>query len=150
MAHKKVIALQSISGGYFDVNTTEKRSHANILQDTGLQLISNALPHENDTAHVYFTKEFTLCKTKHVFFFSIQSLNRSLPRTDQMFCHYGWIKFTTIFYSFAVMWQIWSQVLTAQNATSWMVAISETYNSCSFIRLTKGVNGRPYPVACTW
>lgn len=68
MAHKKVIALQSISGGYFDVNTTEKRSHANILQDTGLQLISNALPHKNDTAHVYFTKEFTLCKTKHVFF----------------------------------------------------------------------------------
>lgn len=40
----------------------QKRSHANILQDTGLQLISNALPHENDTAHVYFTKEFTLCK----------------------------------------------------------------------------------------
>ncbi len=46
----------------------EKRSHANILQDTGLQLISDALPHKNDTAHVYFTKEFTRCKTKHFLF----------------------------------------------------------------------------------
>ncbi len=38
----------------------EKRSHANILQDTGLQLISDALPHKNDTAHVYFTRVHTL------------------------------------------------------------------------------------------